>query len=743
MAPSLTASPPPRIRRLRWLGRLSVAAGLLLGAGLRGGAAPSGSAACLDCHSDHTLTMKKAGRVVSLYVDRAALAHSVHAGLECTDCHAGFDPDSIPHQQPLKPVDCTACHDDFGRRHAFHPRLAQSPPPAGRDTDCAGCHGTHAIAAVKSPDFPFAAGRQVAACGRCHEAERTEFLASAHGQAFAAHRKDAPDCLTCHEKAVTRPGAGRNRLALKLDQVALCESCHLEKSDVAGRTLLGRHFVASFERSVHGAALARGDADAANCVDCHGSHQVNLAAVAGSRVNKQRIPGTCGRCHVQIAAEYASSVHATALARGNLDSPVCTTCHGEHNIRAATDPESPVYSKNLAQQVCATCHASVRLTAKYGLEGDVFQTFSDSFHGLATRGGAVEVVNCASCHGAHAIKSPLDPTSRVNSRNLATTCGQCHPGANTRFTIGRVHSGVEQRGRSPILFWIATIYTILIVVIVAGMALHNLSDFFKKARRKLAQQKGLVQEVPVAHRLYLRMTIHERYQHAVLVLSFVLLVVTGFMLHYPDAWWVAALRHLSDRVFELRSLVHRVAGVVMLAAGAWHLVYLAATARGRQLFRDLLPRARDLTDPFKVLRYNLGLAAEKPAFGRFCYIEKAEYWALVWGTLIMGVTGGILWFENASMGLFTKLGFDISRTIHFYEAILATLAIIVWHLYFVIFNPDVYPMNLSWLTGRMSEREMLEEHPLELERLRSDSPESAPDSADKPPPPHHEDPSAS
>jgi len=107
-----------------------------------------------------------------------------------------------------------------------------------------------------------------------------------------------------------------------------------------------------------------------------------------------------------------------------------------------------------------------------------------------------------------------------------------------------------------------------------------------------------------------------------------------------------------------------------------------------------------------VLRYNLGLTADKPKFGRFSYVEKSEYWALVWGTLIMGATGAILWFDNTSMGLFTKLGFDISRTVHFYEAILATLAIIVWHLYFVIFNPDIYPMNLSWLTGRMSEEEM-------------------------------------
>ncbi|HET7453447.1 MAG TPA: cytochrome b/b6 domain-containing protein, partial [Thermoanaerobaculia bacterium] len=110
---------------------------------------------------------------------------------------------------------------------------------------------------------------------------------------------------------------------------------------------------------------------------------------------------------------------------------------------------------------------------------------------------------------------------------------------------------------------------------------------------------------------------------------------------------------------------------------------------------------------------------ERPRFGRFSYAEKTEYWALVWGTIVMTATGIVMWFDNTFIGLLTKLGYDVSRTIHFYEAWLATLAIIVWHLYFVIFNPDEYPMNLAWLTGVLSEREMTEEHPLELERLRN------------------------
>jgi cytochrome b subunit of formate dehydrogenase len=364
----------------------------------------------------------------------------------------------------------------------------------------------------------------------------------------------------------------------------------------------------------------------------------------------------------------------------------------------------------------------LRLTKKYGIASNTFQTFADSYHGLAVRGGSIEVVNCASCHSSHAIKSQSDPASTINKANLAKTCGQCHPGANTRFAVGKVHvspeAGTGRDGNDPILYVIATLYVILIVAVVGGMFLHNLLDFVKKIRRKLAIQKGLVEEEHVAHRLYMRMTAHERVQHAVLVLSFVTLVVTGFMLRYPEAWWVVAIRNMSTRVFEWRGWAHRLAGVVMIAGGVWHGWYLAFTVPGRALFRDLWPKWRDATDPFRVLKYNLGLSPTKPAFGRFSYIEKAEYWALVWGTILMGVTGAILWFENASMGAFTKLGFDIARTVHFYEAILATLAIIVWHFYFVIFNPDIYPMNLAWLTGRMSEEEMMEEHPLELARLK-------------------------
>jgi formate dehydrogenase gamma subunit len=697
-----------------------------------GGSVARTAAACLECHRDEKLKMKKAGRIVSLFADQALLAKSAHRSLDCIDCHEGFDAEKVPHENPLKPVDCAACHENPGGKHRFHSRLAFSPVSAGEDTACSSCHGTHAVAPVKSADFPFARARQTEACGRCHQPARAQFLASAHGQALAAGTAEAPACLDCHRLPVARRPEDKLRIELKLAQTTLCESCHLKKSAVGERTLLGSKFVSSFDQSVHGAALQRGIVDAANCVDCHGSHEMNQSMVAGSRVNKAHLPGTCARCHKTQTAEYNFSVHAVALRKGNLDSPVCTDCHGEHDILAHTNPDAPVYSRNVAQDVCASCHASIRLTKKYGLAADSFQTFSDSYHGLAARGGAATVVNCASCHSSHAIKSHLDPTSTTFKNNLAVTCGQCHTGVNQRFTTGRVHVSPNQRIESPILYWIANLYVVLIFLVIGGMTLHNLLDFIHKLLRKLAMEKGEIPEEPVAHRLYLRLTVHERLQHAALALSFILLVLTGFMLRYPESWWVVGIRSVSSSAFVARGLLHRLAGVVLIVAGLWHLGYLAFTPKGRRLFLDLLPAWRDLTDPWKVLRYNLGFAPEKPKFGRFSYIEKAEYWALIWGTVLMGVTGIILWFDNTSMGLLTKLGFDISRTVHFYEAVLATLAILVWHFYFVIFNPDIYPMNLAWLTGHVSEREMIEDHPLELDRLKRSEGKEKPGSASPP-----------
>ena len=680
---------------------------------------PQTKADCLTCHSDHSLTKDAGGKQIPLYVDDAVLDASPHKKLVCIACHTGFSPDNIPHKDKIEPVNCLRCHTADALKHTFHPELvnavANHEEPA---VSCKDCHGTHNIVSPRVPGSKFSESNIVAACGECHTDVRDDFLASAHGKAVAAGVKGAPTCLTCHRNQIA--GAGTNdTLATKIAQEKLCLSCHLDNPDVRARTSPSAGFLAAYEQSVHGRALLKGNSRAANCVDCHGSHQMKKGLDPSSTVNRVRIPETCAKCHETVAAQYQQSVHGRAVAKGNPDAPVCTNCHGEHTILKHDDPRSPVAARNLSQQVCSPCHSSVALTTKYGLASDRFATYSDSYHGLAIKGGSVEVANCASCHGAHNIQPSSDSTSSTNKKNLAVTCGKCHPGANARFGLGSVHVNIAARGSDPTLYWIASLYVVLIVVVVGGMFIHNLLDFVRKSQRKLLQRRGALPHEPVlGHRLYLRMTASERIQHATLLISFMTLVVTGFMLRFPDSWWVQGIRTLSDSVFTLRSWIHRIAGVVMVAASVYHIGYCAATQRGRELIRDLLPTIQDALDAIAVLKYNLGISRTRPRFGRFSYIEKSEYWALVWGTMIMAATGAVMWFDNTFIGLLTKAGYDISRTIHYYEAWLATLAIIVWHFYFVIFNPDVYPVNLAFWKGTLTEEEMADEHALELQEIK-------------------------
>ncbi len=218
--------------------------------------------------------------------------------------------------------------------------------------------------------------------------------------------------------------------------------------------------------------------------------------------------------------------------------------------------------------------------------------------------------------------------------------------------------------------------------------------------------------------MYLRMTKSERIQHFLLLSTFITLIVTGFGLKFPEAFWVKWIVFIiGENAFEARGIVHRIASLIMIAASFYHLFYILFTARGKQLVKDFLPKKQDIIDFKNSMLYLIGQTDEKPKIGRFSYIEKMEYWAVVWGTVIMGATGFILWFENFFLKYVGTTGMDISSAIHYYEAILASLAILVWHYYFVFLNPDVYPMNKAWYKGYITREQMEHEHPLELEQI--------------------------
>jgi cytochrome b subunit of formate dehydrogenase len=139
--------------------------------------------------------------------------------------------------------------------------------------------------------------------------------------------------------------------------------------------------------------------------------------------------------------------------------------------------------------------------------------------------------------------------------------------------------------------------------------------------------------------------------------------------------------------------------------------------RGYSEFRALMPNFEDAKNVLQMLRFYFGLTRVPAAFGRFNYIEKFEYLAMGWGSTVMIVTGLLLWSPQISMLIVPKWMMDIAFIVHSWEAILAFLAIIIWHMYNVHFNPSVFPMSRVWLTGKISLHDLIENHPLEYEQF--------------------------
>jgi len=661
---------------------------------------------CLGCHGDRGLIKQVGGKPVSLFTDEAVLKTSVHGRLACVACHAGIA--EIPHAEKLPPVSCRNCH------HRAAGDTAKGIH-ASAGIDCQSCHDSHTVTRATKVGL--------APCEACHAQTVQAYQEGVHGRARSSGILEAARCGDCHgETHQLRGHADLQAPTNRVRMAETCGRCHADRTLVERRGIPIPKAYQLYQKSVHSRALAAGKA-AATCNDCHESHDLRRANDPQSSIYRENIPKICGKCHTQQRGEYLGSVHGMALTRGVTKSPVCTDCHGEHSIRAAQDPDSPV-SVVAVSKTCASCHEAQGISEKYDIPGGRLESYADSYHGLAIRGGSKVAANCASCHGIHDIQSSQDSKSAINPQNLPATCGKCHPGAGANFAKGKVHVTLTAR-EEPILFYAREFYILMILGTIGGMVAHNGLDFIRKLRREYRRRGGGAAALRqgeyeggllAPQRWIQRMSVSERWQHALLASSFIVLVYTGFALKFPENWLFTWLVFLENG-HALRSWTHRIAALVMILACLWHLGYLL-TRRGRAHLIAMLPRAQDVKEVVQNIGCLLGLRAEPPRFPRFSYIEKAEYLAVIWGSMIMAGTGFMLWFENQTLRFLPKWALDLATIVHYYEAWLATLAILVWHFYFVIFNPDVYPMNWTWLTGRISEEMLRHEHPREYEELR-------------------------
>jgi cytochrome b subunit of formate dehydrogenase len=608
--------------------------------------------------------------------------------------------------EPIDASMCADCHEESSQGTAFAEDLSHS---IHEGLECLDCHQDKDTIPHR-PDTGF---RVVSdACRICHEDAAEAY--QAHGRTLVGDSDDLPTCADCHGDHDILPSDVKHSRVHPTNLPHTCGTCHENLDLTTKYQILLDHPIEIYEASVHGRASQGGVYVAATCNDCHSTggtaHKILAPGNPESSINHFNIPTTCGKCHKGVANDYWDGIHGQLAKRGETDAPICTTCHGEHGILSPDDSRSPVSSAKVAEMTCAPCHSSARLNEKYGLAPDRLTTFIDSYHGLKTKAGDTHVANCASCHGVHRILPSSDPTSTINPANLQETCGECHPRISPEMASTSIH-GVSGEGlRTPIADVVEKIYIVAIVVIIGLMVLHWLIDLWR-------QIKNLLDKRPQIR----RMRTDEVWQHLLLALTFIVLVVSGFALRY-DQGFISKFFFGWEGGFELRGLVHRVAAVLFILTVGWHVVFLT-TSRGRGFVKDMMPNMADFTGFLQRILYNLGMRRESPKFGRFSYVEKAEYWALVWGTGVMVVTGLMLWFDNWFVQYLPKGVLDIALVVHFWEAWLASLAILVWHLYSVVFNPHVYPMNPSWITGTMPEEMYHHEHPAHLEEARADTEE--------------------
>lgn len=380
---------------------------------------------CLDCHAEQGMTMEKNGKTKSITVKPSVLKTSAHSKLKCVDCHEGFNPDDIPHKDNIGLINCKKCHSAPLEKHKFHPQIIQANGTSGApDVNCKGCHGTHEVKTKFSPSSPTHFTNSTNYCGKCHTKEKEQHLKSVHFVELQHNNPNAPTCIFCHSRPVTR-NHKISKIEMKRNQENLCLACHLD--DKMKQTKFSKSLI-EYDKSVHGLAITKGNQAAAICTDCHGVHDLEKSDSPNSRINAKNVSKICGQCHVGIAQEYRISVHGIALERGNKDAPTCTYCHGEHNINPVIDVPTKMFTNNQINPeaamktkmvYCVKCHADEAMMAKYNI-----LPFNKAHEWLPSLAAHNETVRCVDCHSSYAppnLSHNLLPPNKVIKK-----CEECH-----------------------------------------------------------------------------------------------------------------------------------------------------------------------------------------------------------------------------------------------------------------------------------------------------------------------------
>ena len=325
------------------------------------GAQPLTKDVCLGCHGVPGLQKIRDGKTVSLQVDKNAFDQSIHAALECTNCHS--DVSQVPHAAELKRVECATCHAEAAKDYSasVHGKALQN---GGKDAaTCASCHGTHNIKPTKDPQSQVYPLNLPRTCGTCHGdaalAKRHGipvvnayqlYMDSIHGRALTkSGLLVSANCSSCHGSHRILPAAQPQSTVHRSNVPATCGQCH------AG-------ILKVWQQSIHGRLAQAGNNQAPVCIDCHTSHEIRRVEMDAWKLEVVR---ECGSCHAESLRTYRDSFHGQVTTLGFTRVARCSDCHGSHEILAAADPRSSVAPARLVA-TCQKCHPAANAGfAKY------------------------------------------------------------------------------------------------------------------------------------------------------------------------------------------------------------------------------------------------------------------------------------------------------------------------------------------------------------------------------------------
>ena len=634
-------------------------------------AAKNPNSDCFDCHSDKTLyKTNAAGKGISLFVDEARFAATVHKTNTCISCHIDVTAKHPDDNVAVKPVNCALCHQAEGQQYATSIHGVSHQMGASGAAICADCHGAHAIAPVTQADSPVFKLNLPGTCAKCHSnagltkeyqmkfpEAAGQYMESIHGRALLQMGLIvAPSCNDCHGVHDIKRAVDRDAPINQANIARTCGKCHVK-------------IEAIYDQSIHGQLLAKGDKRGPVCSDCHTAHQVEAPRDGNFKMASDQV---CGRCHQDRLEHYRETYHGKAMALGkpNVAPEVaaCYDCHGNHDVLPASDPKSHLSKANILG-TCQKCHPTA--TAKFTeyqphanpLDGKNYPLLHAVFLGMTTL-----LISVFVFFGGHTLAWLFRAIFlyRHDSKKFREAKISTQEGGEwfTRFLpFDR--------------FLHFLVVTSFLLLVITGMPLKFYYTNWAKAIFSIL---GGPETARTLHRLGALVTFLYFGLHVSALLS---------------RCWAGRkqIRDPQSGKFSFRRL--------------WNVLFGPDS---------MIPTLQDWRDFVAHNKWFFG-KGPKPEFDRWTYWEKFDYFAVFWGVFIIGSSGLFMWFPTFFTRFLPGWLINIALIIHSDEALLAAGFIFSIHFFNTHFRIEKFPMDTVIFSGRVSKNEMLHERRRWYERL--------------------------